>query len=193
MERFEEAFETLRNSGLVYPSPHSRREIAQLKPRPSPVDGDPLFPIELRPADPDSNSWARDEPVNWRFRVPDGRTIYFTDNRTGEKAYLAGRDFGDFIVWRRDGVPSYDLAVVVDDHAMEISEVVRGEDLLVSTARQLLLYEAMGWEPPEWYHCELVMDPQTGKRLSKTHKSLGLRALREKGFAPGLDPAEFLK
>jgi glutamyl-tRNA synthetase len=116
--------------------------------------------------------------------VPDGRPIHFHDGRCGEKTYIAGEDFGDFIVWKKDDWPSYELGVVVDDHAMEVTEVVRGEDLLVSTARQLLLYEALEWRAPEWYHCPLVIDPETGYRMSKTHKSRSLRELRKLGMPP---------
>ena len=97
---------------------------------------------------------------------------------------VAGRDFGDFIVWRRDDVPAYQLAVVVDDAAMRISEVVRGEDLLVSTFRQLLLYRALDLMPPRFFHASLVVD-ESGKRLAKRHGSLSLRALRERGFGGG--------
>jgi glutamyl-tRNA synthetase len=95
---------------------------------------------------------------------------------------VAGRDFGDFIVWRRDDVPAYQLAVVVDDAAMRISEVVRGEDLLVSTFRQLLLYRALDLVPPRFFHTSLVVD-ESGKRLAKRHGSLSLRELRGRGFA----------
>jgi glutamyl-tRNA synthetase len=95
----------------------------------------------------------------------------------------AGRDFGDFIVWRRDDVPAYQLAVVVDDAAMRISEVVRGKDLLVSTFRQLLLYRALDLLPPRFFHTSLVVD-ESGKRLAKRHGSLSLRALKENGLAP---------
>jgi glutamyl-tRNA synthetase len=98
-------------------------------------------------------------------------------------ARTAGIDFGDFLIWRKDGFPSYELAVVADDHAMRITEVVRGEDLLTSTARQLLLYEALGWQPPEWFHCPLVLDDR-GVRLAKRHAALSLRELRDKGTAP---------
>jgi glutamyl-tRNA synthetase len=74
---------------------------------------------------------------------------------------------------------------------MEISEVVRGQDLLLSTARQILLYEAFGWNPPHWYHCPLVIDPVTGKRLSKTHGSIALCELRKSGMNPGQLPASY--
>jgi glutamyl-tRNA synthetase len=121
--------------------------------------------------------------AHWRFRVPDGERIEFVDERVGRQAAVAGRDFGDFIVWRRDDVPAYQLAVVVDDAAMRISEVVRGEDLLVSTFRQLLIYRALDLMPPRFFHAPLVVD-ESGKRLAKRHGSLSLRALRERGALP---------
>ena len=120
--------------------------------------------------------------THWRFRVPDGERIEFVDERVGKQSAVAGRDFGDFIVWRRDDVPAYQLAVVVDDAAMRISEVVRGKDLLVSTFRQLLLYRALNLTPPKFFHTQLIVD-ESGKRLAKRHGALSLRALRERGFA----------
>jgi glutamyl-tRNA synthetase len=96
---------------------------------------------------------------------------------------VAGRDFGDFLVWRKDGFPAYELAVVADDHAMEITEVVRGADLLLSTARQLLLYRVLGWTPPSWAHCPLVVDAN-GTRLAKRTSGLSIRELRQKGIKP---------
>jgi len=81
---------------------------------------------------------------------------------------------------------------VVDDHAMEITEVVRGADLLVSTARQLLLYRALGWDAPAFYHCELVRD-ERGERLAKRHDALSLRALRESGARPESLRADFVR
>lgn len=96
---------------------------------------------------------------------------------------VAGRDFGDFIVWRRDDVPAYQLAVVVDDAAMRITEIVRGADLLKSTARQILLYRTLGLPIPDFYHCDLIRD-QAGVRLAKRHDSLSIRKLRETGWTP---------
>jgi glutamyl-tRNA synthetase len=93
----------------------------------------------------------------------------------------AGRDFGDFVLWRRDGVPAYELAVVADDIAMQVTEVVRGEDLLTSTARQLLIYQALGATPPAWCHEPLVRDAD-GRRLAKRYQALSLRTLRERGL-----------
>ena len=96
---------------------------------------------------------------------------------------MAGQDFGDFVVWRRDDVPAYQLACVVDDAAMGVTEVVRGADLLLSTARQLLLYRALGRTPPQFFHCALMLDA-SGKRLAKRHDALSLRRLREQGNKP---------
>jgi glutamyl-tRNA synthetase len=121
--------------------------------------------------------------VHWRFRVPDGEEMQYVDLRLGERRAVAGKDFGDFIVWRRDDVPAYQLAVVVDDAAMKVSEVVRGEDLLLSTFRQLLLYRALNLSPPQFYHAPLILD-ESGKRLAKRHAALSLRALRESGMNP---------
>jgi glutamyl-tRNA synthetase len=121
--------------------------------------------------------------VNWRFRVPDGEEISFTDLHLGPRRMVAAKDLGDFIVWRKDDVPAYQLAAVVDDAAMQISEVVRGADLLKSTARQLLLYRALGLPIPRYYHCDLVRDEQ-GVRLAKRHDALSIRKLRESGWTP---------
>ncbi len=180
----------LEAAGAIYPSPHSRRDVdeaatAPHEPRPSETgadtDAEPLFPPSLRPA-----LWDRAATpgaVAWRFRVPDGRTIEFDDGLAGRVRRTAGVDFGDFVVWRRDDLPAYELAVVADDHAMEIAEVVRGEDLLTSTARQLLLYEALAWTAPRFCHVTLVRDAE-GRRLAKRTGGLAIRELRERGFSP---------
>jgi glutamyl-tRNA synthetase len=107
--------------------------------------------------------------------------LSFHDGAQGEQQYTAGEDFGDFVVWRRDDVPAYQLAVVADDAAMKITEVVRGCDLLMSTARQMLLFEALGIAPPAFYHCDLLVDDK-GERLAKRTDALSLRALRERGI-----------
>jgi glutamyl-tRNA synthetase len=145
---------------------------------------EPLYPGTCRPragaAPPFVTSPAG---LNWRFRVRDGEEIVFEDLRQGRQAFVAGRDFGDFVVWRRDDVPAYQLAVAVDDARMQITEVVRGADLLKSTARQILLQRALGFPVPAYYHCDLVTD-EHGERLAKRHESLSLRSLRAAGFTP---------
>ncbi|MFL6314419.1 MAG: glutamate--tRNA ligase family protein [Terriglobales bacterium] len=119
--------------------------------------------------------------VSWRFKVPDGETISFEDGYFGHQEFVAGRDFADFLLWRRDDIPAYQLAVVVDDAAMQITEVVRGADLLKSTARQLLLIRALGYPVPGYFHCPLLRD-EKNVRLAKRHDALSLRKLREHGM-----------
>jgi glutamyl-tRNA synthetase len=120
--------------------------------------------------------------INWRFRVPDGEAIEFVDQNLGPQRFIAGCDFSDFVIWRRDGVPGYQLACVVDDAAMRITEVVRGADLLKSTARQILLNRALGFDNPLWFHCNLVTDAN-GQRLAKRHDALSLRTLHQQGIS----------
>jgi glutamyl-tRNA synthetase len=180
---YADVWRMLHATGTIYPSVHSRKDVHDALMAPHDDAHEPLFPVALRPPTCAGREYSEPSEVNWRFRVPDGRTIAFTDGRRGEVRYTAGTDFGDFLVWRKDGFPSYELAVVADDHAMQITEVVRGEDLLMSTARQLLLYEALGWPTPRFYHCPLVRD-ESGRRMAKRHASLSLRALREQGRQP---------
>jgi glutamyl/glutaminyl-tRNA synthetase len=175
-EFYLEAWRKLRESGAIYPCVCSRKDLAQAAGAPHDVDDEPIYPGTCRERKLDAETPAG---ANWRFRVPDGEVIEFVDRNLGRQSFMAGRDFGDFAVWRRDDIPAYQLAVVVDDAAMRITEVVRGADLLRSTARQILLYRAMGLSIPEWYHCELVVD-EKGERLAKRHDALSLRTLREK-------------
>ena len=178
---YQQIWQQLNQTRAIYPSPQSRKDVALALSAPHEGDREIIFPTVLRPTD-----WGVvDEPgeVNWRFRVPDGETITFVDHNLGPQAFTAGQDFGDFIVWRRDGFPSYELAVVADDQTMAISEVVRGEDLLLSTAKQILLYRTLAWEIPAFYHCSLVRD-ETGKRLAKRDGARSLRSLRHQGTTP---------
>jgi glutamyl-tRNA synthetase len=147
---------------------------------PNDADNEPIYPGSCR-FKAEAASFPAPAGVNWRFRVPDGREITFFDQNLGRQSYVAGKDFGDFVIWRRDDVPAYQLAVVADDYAMKISEVVRGEDLLKSTARQLLLYRALDVAEPQFYHCDLVRD-EAGTRLAKRHDALSIRRLREAGW-----------
>ena len=115
--------------------------------------------------------------------MPDDEVVVVMDGHYGAFTFIVGKDFGDFVIWRHDDVPAYQLAVVVDDAAMRITEVVRGEDLLRSTARQILVYRALGLESPRFYHCSLLCD-ESGQRLAKRHDALSLRALRQQGRTP---------
>lgn len=187
--------------GFLYPCTCSRKELQGIAQAPHEVEanawqrmtrvkfeGDegPMYPGTCRPkgdAAELAKRYASPAGVNWRFRVPEGRVVEFDDGHFGPQRFVAGEDFGDFPVWRRDDVPAYQLAVVADDAAMKITEVVRGADLLLSTARQILIYEALEWDIPRWYHCPLVLD-ERGERLAKRHDALAIRTLREQGKSP---------
>jgi len=172
-------------------APHERALAAAEGGKPDALDDEPIYPGTCRrltgyvPQLPGPTASELDSPgpINWRFRVPDGETIEFVDRNLGPQQFVAGKDFGDFVVWRRDGVASYQLACAADDAAMGITEVVRGADLLKSTARQILLNRALGYDDPVWYHCRLVVD-HNGRRLAKRHDALSLRALRQRGLTP---------
>jgi len=178
-----DAWERLRAGGHIYPCNCSRRDIERSLSAPHAADDEPLYPGTCRPGLPVVPCATAPAGANWRFRVSHGEALRFLDGLQGAQAAIAGVDLGDFVIWRRDDVPAYQLAVVVDDIAMEITEVVRGADLLTSTFRQLLLYRALGARPPEFHHCPLVTDP-SGKRLAKREAALSLRAFREKGILP---------
>lgn len=217
--QYLEAWRKLRDRGAIYPCTCSRRDVAQAAAAPNEGDDEPIYPGKCRPQlqrsfaplgrvenpaphnqnqtaevvdSPGAIRFAEPKGVNWRFRVPDGEGVQFSDLHLGPQSLIAGRDFGDFIVWRRDDVPAYQLAVVVDDAAMRITEVVRGADLLKSTARQILLLRALGLPAPDYYHCDLVRD-DAGVRLAKRHDALSIRRLRELGWTAeqvrtGTDP-----
>ena len=193
------AWRKLRDAGAIYPCACSRKDLAQAAQAPHDDADEAPYPGTCRDRawragdfhEPSAISSQRSgTPVSWRFRVPDGEVIHFDDALAGRQEYVAGRDFGDFLVWRRDDVPSYQLACVVDDDAMQITEVVRGADLLKSTARQLLLYSALRLAPPAWAHAPLVVDEQ-GVRLAKRHDALSLRQLRALGKTPAQVRAMF--
>jgi glutamyl-tRNA synthetase len=173
----------LRDAGAIYPCSCSRKDLALSASAPNDADDEPIYPGRCRDKAVESSNYQAPAGVNWRFRVPDGEAIQFVDQHLGEQSFVAGRDFGDFVVWRRDDVPAYQLAVVVDDAAMQVTEVVRGADLLKSTARQLLLICTLGLSTPAYFHCDLVCD-EAGARLAKRHDALSLQALREQGDTP---------
>jgi glutamyl/glutaminyl-tRNA synthetase len=180
---YRDAWRRLLDGGWLYPCRCSRKDLAMAMQ--APHDDEGIYPGTCRPAPALAQIGAASGPsgANWRFRVPEGQVIEFHDEHLGSQRFVAGQDFGDFLVWRRDDHPSYQLAVVVDDAAMQITEVVRGADLLKSTARQILLARALRLSSPAWYHCGLMLDEQ-GNRLAKRHDALSLRTLREQGKGP---------
>ncbi len=186
------AWKQLKDNDFLYPCHRTRKDVREMTLAPNEDDDsltEPIYPIEWRPEPGTGKDAPTPTGSNWRFRVPVGRMIQFHDERCGLQTFTAGRDFGDFLLWRKDNIPAYELAVVVDDIRMNISEVVRGEDLLLSTARQILLYEALGAKPPRFYHCPLIRD-DSGKRLAKRHDALSLKTLRT--AHPQLKPQDIL-
>jgi glutamyl-tRNA synthetase len=202
------AWKRLRERGFIYPCRCSRKDLAAALSAPHEGAGraqdpnhEPIYPGTCRPSHTGSvgeDSGHEPGGRNWRFRVPDGEAIEFEDGNLGPQRFVAGVDFGDFLVWRRDGspgspragsalwgggAPSYQLACVADDAAMRITEVVRGADLLKSTARQIVLNRALGYVDPKWFHCQLSVDEQ-GRRLAKRHDALSIRELRNRGLRP---------
>ncbi len=195
---YRAAMEGLLAAGAVYPCRCSRRELAGAVSAPhEDADDEPVYtgccrPVANGQCRPETAEFAPARSVlqpgtNYRFRVPDGERVEFEDGHFGPQSFRCGTDpvvdFGDFLVWRRDGLPSYQLASIVDDAAMGITEVVRGRDLLQSTARQLLLARALGLVPPAFFHAPLLSD-STGVRLAKRHDALSIRALREQDLSP---------
>ena len=141
------------------------------------------YPGTCRPSGLTIPALADPAGATWRFRVPAGEELSFVDRWAGRQRAAAGVDFGDLVIWRKDEVPAYQLAVVVDDAAMGITEVVRGADLLRSTFRQLLLYWALELPAPEFCHLPLLTD-SLGKRLAKRDHARSLRRLRAAGLTP---------
>jgi glutamyl-tRNA synthetase len=174
------AFEQLRASGSIYPCSCSRRDVQRALSAPHAGEEEPIYPGICRDRDPVSTARAG---ISWRFRVPVGEAIEFVDGGFGLQQQTAGLEFGDFLVWRKDDLPSYQLACTVDDAAMQITEVVRGADLITSTFRQILIYRALQLPLPAFFHCPLMNDHR-GVRLAKRDSATSLRTLRASGATP---------
>ncbi len=175
----------LRDQGFIYPCSCSRKDLGRALLAPHEDDDEIPYPGTCREKLSTASCWDAPTGTSWRFNVPDGEAVAFDDLNFGRQQFVAGTDFSDFLVWRRDDIPAYQLAVVADDAAMQITEVVRGADLLKSTARQLLLLRALGCEPPRYFHCPLMRD-ERDVRLAKRHDALSLRTLRQQGTDPAL-------
>ncbi len=182
---YREALDQLLITGHIYPCHCSRRDLAGMMHAPhEDTDDEPVYPGICRPTLDVQHREVPFQPnINYRFRVPDEAVIRFEDNNLGPQSFKAATDFGDFLVWRKDGLPSYQLACVVDDAETHITEVVRGRDLLKSTARQLLLQRALNLPTPAYFHTQLLTD-EHGIRLAKRHDALAIRTLRHQGLTP---------
>ena len=179
---YRSALDQLATQGLVYACSCSRKDLAAAVLAPhEDTDDEPVYggrcraatasPLEIHPG------------RNYRLRIATQEPVCFDDANAGPQSFTPGIDFGDFLVWRKDGLPSYQLACVVDDAATDVTEVVRGRDLLKSTARQILLQHALALPTPQYFHCDLLRD-DSGVRLAKRHDALSLRTLRKQGITP---------
>ena len=182
-QHYATGFEKLQRGGFVYPCFCSRQDVLRVLQAPHMGDEEPVYPGTCRERSITETASDLGRTASWRFQVPDGEIVSFQDGNYGPQRFIAGKDFGDFLVWRHDNQAAYQLAATIDDSEMKITEVVRGADLLLSTARQLLLYRALGLLPPRFFHCPLITDA-TGTRLAKRHDALSLRALRARGETP---------
>ena len=184
-DRYLEALHRLQATGLTYPCFCSRADIMATQ-APHQSDGRIVYAATCRPrhlggTHPDDDP----RPGAVRIAVPD-RNIIFNDRNYGSQSVNLARHCGDFILRRADGAWAYQLAVVVDDALMGINEVVRGDDLLLSSAQQIYLYQLLGWQPPQYAHIPLVTNSE-GRRLSKRDRDQSMEALRIT-----LTPAEVL-
>jgi glutamyl-tRNA synthetase len=184
---YEQALARLAESGRLFPCTVSRKELASLSSAPHPGEGLPPYPRALRPENLPAR-WYADHCARaatdaaLRFRVS-SRPVAFRDRVQGDLLHDVASETGDFVLKRKDGFYAYQLAVVVDDLAMGVTEVGRGADLLESTGRQIQLAEALGGEPPAYAHAPLLVQAD-GSKISKRDGGLSLASLRERGVAP---------
>jgi glutamyl-tRNA synthetase len=176
---YEEALEELQRQEWVYPCTCTRGDVAAAASAPHAEHEGPVYPGTCAHRTV-ADAATLTVPFAWRFRVNDSPP--FDDRYAGSTHIDLQQVGGDFVVWKSAGAPAYQLAVVVDDAAMDVTEVIRGDDLLPSTPRQLLLYRALGWPPPQFAHVPLVVGPD-GRRLAKRHGDTRLATLRAAGVA----------
>ncbi|MFN0011894.1 MAG: glutamate--tRNA ligase family protein [Phycisphaerales bacterium] len=192
LEPCRAAMTHLAASGLAYRCELSRTDIEAAASAPQSPSTDPAatgevpFPPSLRPATAGEPCAFTDTAANWRFLTPPPPTgeVAFLDECAGLQRRVPANTIGDFVLWTKRGTPAYQLAVVVDDHRQHITHIVRGDDLLDSAARQLLLYRALGFTPEPFYtHLPLVIGPD-GRRLAKRHGDTRVDTYRAQGVPP---------
>lgn len=179
------------NKALITPALPTHSGTSQADPPPTPAPtlapapaSESVFPASLRPLIAGTPQPFVDAGTNWRFLTPASRIVQFTDDFAGPQARTPGASIGDFVLWTKRAQPAYQLAVVVDDARQGITRVIRGDDLLDSAARQLLLYEALGVpRPPRMMHLPLIVGPD-GRRLAKRHADTRVDAYRARKVPP---------
>jgi len=179
---YDDALDRLKAAELVYPCTCTRADIERAASAPHPEDEGPTYPGTCSSRSAGDAQALGERAFAWRFRVATG-PVAWDDLFLGPREFDPARLGGDFVVGRNAMGPSYQLAVVVDDALMGVTQVVRGADLVPSTPRQILLYRALGWTPPRFGHVPLVLGPD-GRRLAKRDGSIKLSTLREQGADP---------
>jgi glutamyl-tRNA synthetase len=184
IDRIMSALNELERLGFTYPCVCSRSDVRGAQSAPQLGDEEPRYPGTCRGrfASGEHAARATGRPVGMRFKVTEG-AVEFRDSIAGAVSCDVSRDVGDFLIGKRDGAPAYQLAVVVDDAHQGVTEVIRGDDLLPSTARQWQLQRALGLMHPTWFHLPLVLD-EAGRRLAKRADDLSLAELAENGTDP---------
>ncbi len=181
---YEQALDALRAAGLIYPCRCTRKEIEAAQSAPHEDDHELRYPGTCRPAEATANHVPSEAPdAAWRLIAPD-EPITFEDAFAGPQSINVQQATGDFVVATKAGLPAYQLAVVVDDARQNVTQVVRGDDLLTSTPRQRLIYDRLGLTPrPTYTHLPLVRG-EDGRRLAKRHGDTRLATYRAKGVSP---------
>jgi len=182
LSHYRAAFERLQSMELVYPCTCTRADIERAASAPHAEHEGPIYPGTCAHRGVADAARLTDRPYAWRLRVGND-TITFDDRFRGRTSLNLHDIGGDFVVWRSEGIPAYQLAVVVDDAAQGVTEVIRGDDLVPSTPRQLLVYRLLGLPPPSFAHVPLVVRPD-GRRLAKRHGDVHLANLRRFGVSP---------
>jgi glutamyl-tRNA synthetase len=182
LDMYREALDRLKAAERVYPCTCSRTDVAAAASAPHAGHEGPIYPgtcSERRVANAEALAQGS---FAWRFRTTN-KVREFPDVVAGLQKCNVATELGDFVIAKADDSPAYQLAVVIDDHAMGVTEVLRGDDLLPSAFRQLELYEFFGWPPPQFAHVPLVVGPD-GRRLAKRHGDTRLSTLRAAGASP---------
>ena len=183
LQPYRAAMRHLARENVTYACALTRKQIEQAASAPHAGEVETRVPPELRPERAMGDAWRFERlDTNYRLVVPDER-IVIDDRLAGRREHQPFAECGDFIIWTKLGMPAYQLAVVVDDARQGVTDVVRGDDLLPSAARQTLVYRALGFSPPEWWHVPLVVGDD-GKRLAKRHGDTHLQNARAAGVPP---------
>lgn len=185
MAVYEEALGRLAAMGLAYPCVCTRKDVETAASAPHAGEEGPVYPGTCRgrfPTEEAARAECGRDPC-WRFLVAPGTTVELEDRFCGPRSWRVDRELGDFVIWKKDGEPAYQLAVVADDADQGVTDVLRADDLLPSAARQFLLFVALGYEVPAFAHVPLVVGPD-GRRLAKRHGDTTLRHFRDAGVAP---------